>query len=64
MKEALEVKKMKKYFVIRKLVNENKFEEAIKKAESVKDKQEKAMLLCMIAEAMIYEAGRKMPYCC
>ena len=46
---------MKKYFVIRKLVNENKFEEAIKKAESVKDKQEKAVMLCMIAEAMIYE---------
>lgn len=50
---------MKKYFVIRKLVNENKFEEAIKKAESVKDKQEKAMMLCMIAEAMIYEDRKK-----
>jgi len=50
---------MKKYFVIRKLVNENKFEKAIKKAESVKDEQEKAMLLCMIAEAMIYEDRKK-----
>ncbi|MCD6147620.1 MAG: hypothetical protein J7J34_06450 [Thermoplasmata archaeon] len=50
---------MKEYFVIRKLVNENKFEEAIKKAESVKDKQEKAMMLCMIAEAMIYEGRKK-----
>jgi len=46
---------MEEYFFIRKLANENKFEEAIKKAESVKDKQEKAMLLCTIAEAMIYE---------
>jgi len=51
--------KMKEYFVIRKLVNENKFERAIKKAESVKDREEKAMLLCMIAEAMIYEDRRK-----
>jgi len=46
---------MKEYFVIRKLVNENKFEEAIKKAERARDRQEKIMLLCMIAEAMIYE---------
>lgn len=50
---------MKEYFVVRKLVNENKFEEAIKKAESVKDKEEKAMMLCMIAEAMIYEGRKK-----
>lgn len=46
---------MKEYFVIRKLVNENRFEEAMRKAERAKDSQEKVMLLGMIAEAMIYE---------
>jgi len=51
--------KMKEYFEMRKLVNENKFEEAIRKVESVKDQEEKAMLLCMMAEAMIYEDRKK-----
>lgn len=46
---------MKEYFVVRRLVNENKFDEAIRKTENMKDEQEKLMLTCMIAEGMIYE---------
>ena len=49
---------MREYIVIRKLVNEGKFEEAIKKAKEMEDEEEKLMTLCMIAEAMVYE-GRK-----
>jgi len=50
---------MDEYLVIRNLVNEDKFEEAIKRAEEIKDEHKKSMTLCMIAEAMIYEGRKK-----
>ena len=46
---------MREYVAIRKLVNEGKFEEAIRKAKEIKDENEKSMTFCMVAEAMIYE---------
>ena len=49
---------MKEYVVVRKLVNEGEFEEAIRKAKGIENKHEKSMTFCMIAEAMIYE-GRE-----
>jgi len=50
---------MKEYVVVRKLVNEGEFEEAIRKAEGIENKHEKSMTFCMIAEAMIYEGREK-----
>ena len=50
---------MKEYVVVRKLVNEGKFEEAIRKAEGIENKHEKSMTFCMIAEAMIYEERKE-----
>ena len=50
---------MREYVAIRKLVNDGKFEEAIRTARGIENEHEKPILFCMIAEAMIYEDRKK-----
>jgi len=49
---------IKEYILVKELVGESRFEEAIKKARNAKDKNERIVFLCMISEAMVYK-GKK-----